>query len=66
MKLFAAIIAFATASTAVSNDTKVGCLCCLDLQVICCTACLWPYSDSQAEVAQSLTTIRVISLKTGS
>ena len=66
MKLFASIIAFATASVAISNDTKIGCYCCLDLQVLCCTACLWPYSDRQAEVAQSLTTIRVISLKTRS
>lgn len=61
MKLFAAIIAIATASVALSNDTKALCLCCLDLQVICCSLCLLPdtAADVQAEITEAVKTIKV-------
>ena len=62
MKIFATIIAIAAASIAISNETKVGCLCCIDLQVVCCAACLWPdtSADVQARVTDSITTIQVL------
>ena len=61
MKIFATIIAIAAASIAISNDTKGLCLCCLDLQVVCCTLCLLPdtSADVQARVTDSITTIQV-------
>ena len=61
MKIFATIIAIAAATIAISNETKGVCLCCLDLQVVCCTLCLWPdtSADVQARVTDSITTIQV-------
>ena len=64
MKLFATIIAFVAASVAISNDEKALCLCCIDLQVVCCTLCLLPdtTADIQARVTESITTIQAYSL----
>ena len=62
MKIFATIVAIAAASIAMSNDTKGLCLCCIDLQVVCCTLCLLPDTSAevQARVSDSITTIQVI------
>ena len=58
MKLIATIVAIATASTAISYDTKVGaCSCCRKGSITCCALCIWP--DTKV---QSLTTIQVIGL----
>ena len=66
MKLLGIIIAVATASTAISHDERKLCYCCLDLvQWFCCTAWLWPDTspDAQSMVAETLTAIQVIILK---
>ena len=62
MKLFATIIAIATASTAISYDTKIGCTCCLG-SISCCAACCISHctadADVQAKVIESLKVIQV-------
>ena len=62
MKLFATIIAIATASTAISYDTKIGCTCCLG-SISCCAACCISHctadADVQAKVTESLKVIQV-------
>ena len=64
MKLFAAIVAVAAASTLLSHDDKKLCLCCLDgFQWVCCTACLLGGGDSEGKIAESLTAIQVITSK---
>merc|ERR1711917_185407 len=61
MKLFATIIAIATASTAISYDTKIGCTCCLG-SISCCAACCISHctadADVQAKVTESLEVIQ--------
>ena len=65
MKLFATIIAIATASTAISYDTKIGCSCCLG-SITCCAACCISHctanADVQAKVTESLKVIQVDSM----
>ena len=39
MKLFATILAFATASTAVSSENRAGCYCCYAGSLTCCATC---------------------------
>ena len=64
MKLLGAIIAVAAASTAISNNEKKFCYCCLDgFQWYCCTACLLgggSGGDDKAQVADALKNIQVI------
>ena len=66
MKLLGAIIAVAAASTAISNDEKKFCYCCLDgFQWYCCTACLLGGGsggdgDDKTKVADALKNIQVI------
>ena len=63
MKLIATIVAIATASTAISYDTKIGCTCCLG-SISCCAACCISHctadAEIQAKVTESLKTIQVI------
>ena len=65
MKLFATIIAIATASTAISYDTKIGCSCCLG-SITCCAACCISHctadADVQAKVTETLEVIQVGSI----
>ena len=65
MKLFATIIAIATASTAISYDTKIGCSCCLG-SITCCAACCISHctadADVQAKVIETLEVIQVGSI----
>ena len=70
MKFLGVLIGVAAAATAMSYDEKVMCLCCLDgFQWYCCATCLLTgggddrNADVQSKVAESLTSIQVITSK---